>query len=451
MKYLAQIQAGQYAPQTLEALFRAAEREHGSAKFREDIAAAYAAAPENRLLEAWQLRLADVVTASTVANASTESTAAADRSRVHWGLVLPFSLITSVVLWVLSGPQFVFRDAAGAGTELYLQLLITPVIALTAIGFFTVARRAQAGNGTPRSLALVGGLTALTALALSRAVGDSDFRQLAAGHLPLLAWAAVGICLTGVRAGARDRFAFLAKSIEVVVVTGLYAGATVAFGGITTALFKTLGITLSESVIRLLVVGGAGLMPIVAVATVYDPLVAPSAQDFRRGLSKMVTTLPRLLVVPTLVVLAVYVALIPAHFMQPFYDRTALITYNGMLFAVAALMIGAIPVHADDLSADYQRWLRRGIIAIAVLALLVAVYALAAVFYRTAHDRLTINRLTVIGWNVIHIGVLSGLLYRQITGARDAWIASLHATFSEASVAFAAWAACVVVVLPLVV
>ncbi|NBW66482.1 FtsQ-type POTRA domain-containing protein, partial [bacterium] len=33
---------------------------------------------------AWQLRLADVVTASTVANASTESTAAADRSRVHW-------------------------------------------------------------------------------------------------------------------------------------------------------------------------------------------------------------------------------------------------------------------------------------------------------------------------------------------------------------------------------
>lgn len=437
MQYLAQIQAGQHAPQTLEALFRAAERAQGSAEFRADIAAAYAAAPENQLLEAWQLRLADV------------TTVAADRSRVHWGLVLPFSLITSVVLWVLSGPQFVFRDPAG--TELYLQLLITPVIALTAIGFFTVARRAQAGNGMPRSLALVGGLTALTTLALARALGDSDFRQLAAGHLPLLAWAAVGICLTGVRAGARDRFAFLAKSIEVVVVTGLYAGATVAFGGITTALFKTLGITLSESVIRLLIVGGAGLMPIVAVATVYDPLVSPSAQDFRRGLSKMVTTLPRLLVVPTLVVLAVYVALIPAHFMQPFYDRTALITYNGMLFAVAALMIGAIPVHADDLSADYQRWLRRGIIAIAALALLVAVYALAAVLYRTAHDRLTINRLTVIGWNVIHIGVLSGLLYRQTTRARDAWLDSLHTTFSEASVAFAAWAACVVVVLPWVV
>ena len=449
MQYLAQIQSSQHAPQPLESLFRAAEREHGSAEFREDIAAAYAAAPENRLLEAWQLRLADVATASTVANASSESTVAADRSRVHWGLVLPFSVITSVVLWLLSDPLFVFRDAAGH-TELYLQLLVTPVIAVTAIGFLTGARRAHL-SATPHSVALLGGVTVLTALAFWRSVGNVDYRHVASGHMPLLAWAAVGICLMGIRASARDRFAFLTKSTEVVVVTGVYGLAVMAFNGITVQLFKTLGITLSESVIRLLMVGGAGLMPIVAVATVYDPLVSPSAQDFRRGLSKMVTTLPRLLLVPTLVVLAVYVALIPAHFMQPFYDRTSLLTYNGMLFAVAALLIGATPVHADDLSADYQRWLRRGIVAIAAFAVLVAAYALAAVLYRTAHDRLTLNRLTVIGWNVIHIGVLSGLLYRQVTGARNAWIASLHATFSEASVAFAAWAACVVVVLPWVV
>ena len=438
MKYLEQVRASQSTPQALESLFRAAEREQGTSEFRVDIAAAYAATPGNVLLEAWHLRLAD---GSDVAD---------DRSRVNWRSVLPFSLITSLVLWLLSGPQFVFRDASGH-TELYLQLLLTPVIALVALGFITTARRTLKEHSAPRALALAAALAVITGVAFSRAVGDADYRLLAAGHLPLLAWAVVGLCLMGAAATARDRFAFLAKSIEVVVVTGLYAGAALAFGAITTGLFKTLGITLSETVVRLLIVGGAGLMPMVAVASVYDPRLAPSAQDFRRGLSKMVTTLPRLLVVPTLVVLAVYVALIPAHVMQPFLDRTSLLTYNAMLFAVTALLIGATPVHVDDLSSDHQRWLQRGIVAIATLMLIVALYALAAVLYRTAHDRLTINRLTVIGWNVIHIGVLGGLLDRQRRRGHEGWVASLHASFSEASVAFAAWGACVVVLLPWVV
>jgi hypothetical protein len=134
--------------------------------------------------------------------------------------------------------------------------------------------------------------------------------------------------------------------------------------------------------------------------------------------------------------------------MQPFHDRSALIIYNVMLFAVMGLLVGATPVRADDLTEYYQTWLRRGIVAVAALVLLVGVYALAAVVYRTAHDRLTINRLTIIGWNAINIGVLGLLLHRQVERGRARWIESLHSTFSAASVAYFGWAACVTLATP---
>jgi hypothetical protein len=429
MKYLSRIQAGQLAPQTLEALYREAVAENDAAEFRDDIEAALAAAPESVLLAAWHYRFAHA------------ADDALGRRPIRWAQAIPLSLLSGLVLWWLSGEQFSFLDAAGH-KQPYLLVLITPAIALAALAFFAVTRR----RGYRVPAVLGSGLTALACFAMMLSVRDPVYRQLASLHLPLLAWAAVGVCVMGLRASARNRFAFLAKSIEVTVVTGVYALAAMVFAGITMQMFKTLGITLPESMNRLLMVGGAGLMPMIAVASVYDPALPPEAQDFRRGLSRMVSTLPRLMLVLTLVVLSVYIALIPAHFMQPFHDRTALITYNVMLFAVGALLVGATPVSADDLSGEYQMWLRRGIVAVAALAVLVGVYALAAVAYRTAQDRLTINRLTIIGWNVINLGLLGSLLYRQAKGGKARWIESLHSTISAASVAYVGWATFVTVV-----
>lgn len=430
MKYLARIQAGQQTPRAIESLYAMALAEQAAAEFCDDLETAYAAAPGDLVLEAWHWRLAPAADHGGA------------RRAINWAVALPLSLLTALLLWLLSDERIQFTDPAGHTTP-YLLVLITPLIALLALAFFALVR----GQGYRVPVMLGAGLTVLAANATWRSATHAEFVQLAFTHLPLLAWAAVGVYATGTRAGATHRFAFLAKSIEVTVVTGLYAMAAGAFGAITTLLFKTLGITLSETIVRLLMVGGAGLMPMIAVASVYDPLAAPAAQDFKRGLSRIVTTLPRLLLALTFVVLVVYIALIPANFMKPFHDRTALISYNVMLFAVIALLLGATPVSEDDLSPHYQRWLRRGIASVAALSLLVGVYALAAVAYRTAQDRLTINRLTIIGWNTINIGLLGMLLVRQRTGGAARWIVSLHEAFSAASVAYVTWAAVVTVVL----
>jgi uncharacterized membrane protein HdeD (DUF308 family) len=79
---------------------------------------------------------------------------------------------------------------------------------------------------------------------------------------------------------------------------------------------------------------------------------------------------PLSMVLPGLVgVLLVYLAFIPFNWREPFENREVLVIFNAMLFAVIALLVGATPVLGADLSERGQTWLRRGVIALAALAL----------------------------------------------------------------------------------
>ena len=49
--------------------------------------------------------------------------------------------------------------------------------------------------------------------------------------------------------------------------------------------------------------------------------------------------------------------------------------------------------------------------------------------YRTWEGGITLNRLTILGWNLINIGILVGLLLRQVRADRNTWAASMQAAF----------------------
>jgi hypothetical protein len=156
----------------------------------------------------------------------------------------------------------------------------------------------------------------------------------------------------------------------------------------------------------------------------------------------------RILLPLTLLMLFVYLAFIPFNFRAPFDNRNVLITYNGMLFAVIALLVGATPASQGDVSPRLGRWLRLGIIAVALLALIVSLYALAAILYRTALDRLTPNRLTFIGWNVINIGLLLLVLLLQARADAGQWLRGLHRAYSAGTVAYAVWTVAMILAIP---
>jgi len=94
------------------------------------------------------------------------------------------------------------------------------------------------------------------------------------------------------------------------------------------------------------------------------------------------------------------------------------------------------------------RWLRLGIVAVATLALIVSVYALAAILYRTAIDRLTPNRLAFIGWNAVNIGLLILVLLFQVRAKAGRWLQGLYRAYSAGTVAYAVWTVAMIAALP---
>lgn len=436
MTHLDRIRTAHADPEALEQTYRTALQSGERATFISAIEEAYAAMPDNLLFGAWHYRLAYELTAPA-------------RRAIPWLAAIVLATINGLIFWLLSDDRFML-EVQGQERLPLLLIVWAPTCAA-----FVLALLVVGGDRRPRWAALLAGvILALGVVPLwahtliSDATLARHYLEQAVFHLALLAWAAVGIFVLRRCDDTPNRFAFLIKSLEIFIMAGLFAIAGVIFTGITASLFEALAITLPDVVMRLFLLGGAGLIPVLAVTVIYDAAAAPAAQSFDEGLSKVIATLMRVLLPLTLGVLLVYLGFIPFHFWEPFQQRDVLIIYNAMLFAVIALLVGATPLQPATLTPGLRVWLRRGLIAVALLAVVVSLYALAAIGYRTWEGGLTLNRLTIIGWNVINIGVLTLLLVRQRRANDQTWAQAMQAAFGAGMPVYVAWALFVVLVVP---
>lgn len=427
----------------LEITYREAQEAGDTEAFRQAIDAHHRDSPENLLYAAWFHRLKYV-------------SVKAKQFAVAWSWVIPLAVFNGLLFWWLSDDQRYLIRILGPRPELRsdflpaIFLLAAPISAAFVLTCLTVV----GGKGWRLSAIIAAIITVagIYVLATYPLAGTRPFQEqyltLMAMHLPLLAWAGVGAYLISEHRDAATRFAFLIKSLEVFIMGGLFVIAGGLFTGITAGLFAALEVQFPEIIQRLFIAGGGGLIPVVAVAVIYNPEVPPAKQAFDEGLSKLVALLMRILLPLTLLVLLVYLAFIPFNFRQPFDNREVLIIYNAMLFAVIALLVGATPISLADVSPQVVRWLRRGIVAVAALAFVVSLYALAAIAYRTAIDRLTPNRLTFIGWNIINIVLLFLILLLQIRAGAERWLERLYRAYSAGTVAYGVWTLVVILALP---
>ncbi len=430
MNYEQDIRAARGDPERLENLYRTARRAREVPAFAVGLEACCTDDPGNVLYAAWRYRL----------QPAREELAAALSST--WRAAIPLSLVNGAIFALLAGPRL---DLPGGMP--FLFLVWAPIAGCFIIAFLAILGRQPRRRTLPAVAALLGLGIYATLWALP--AGRQVYRTLMLIHLPLLAWVAVGFSLLGTRRESEGLFAVLSKSLEVLITGGIYVLAGGAFAAITFGLFGALGIRITDTVMRLVLEGGGGLIPVLAVATVYDPRLRPIEQRFEEGLGKLVPTLTRLLLPLTLVVLAIYLVAIPFNFMQPFRDRGLLIVYNVMLFAVMGLLIGATPPQVPEQPARYLGALRSGIVALAGLAVLISLYALSAVVYRTVLGGLTANRLTVIGWNAINIGLLALLLYKQVRQGAAGWIRAVQSVAVPGAIAYTLWVVFLTVAVPL--
>ncbi len=83
------------------------------------------------------------------------------------------------------------------------------------------------------------------------------------------------------------------------------------------------------------------------------------------------------------------------------------------------------------------------------LTVLISLYALSATVYRTVEGGITMNRLTIIGWNSINIGILVLLIYKQFKDGPEQWIDSLQSVFSRGTIGYIVWMLFVTLAIPL--
>jgi uncharacterized protein YjbI with pentapeptide repeats len=434
VQYLEEIRSGHDNPELLENLYQNAQQESNSAEFAADLLSCYQDVPDNLLYAAWHYRLQ-------------QSEDLADSRSVNWKLVVPLAIVTGLIFWVLSLDDLHLSFADGLP---YLAQIWALVAGAFVIAFLTLTAKKHL---RPAIAVLVGFLVfGAYAMFFSVFPNDRNYQTLAAAHMPLLAWIGVGVIVLWRTADHQNRFSFVIKSIEMLVRSGIYVIGGAAFALMTYSLFQTIDIRIPNEIQRLLFPGGIGVIILLATASTYDPLLEPVVQNFRHGLSKLVSTLMRLLMPLTLLVLLIfgYFILQPDNFWIPFNNRDALITYNAVLFAVVFLLVGAIPVHTRDLPHKVRSVLRKGIIAVAVLTVLVSLYAMSATIYRTYLGTITMNRMAVIGWNTINIGILLLLIYRLLRSDQDGWVHSAQSAFGTGMYAYIFWCIFVILSVPFI-
>jgi threonine/homoserine/homoserine lactone efflux protein len=74
---------------------------------------------------------------------------------------------------------------------------------------------------------------------------------------------------------------------------------------------------------------------------------------------------------------------------------------------------------------------------------------MSATVFRTVEGGITQNRLTIIGWNSINIGILIYLLVSVLRAGEAGWLPALHQSFKVAGVAYLAWTVFLILAIPI--
>lgn len=326
-----------------------------------------------------------------------------------------------------------------------------PVMALGFLAFLNRTERPAEGR---RRFAIAAGAIATVALYVGFTLGSRTdaLAELAGAHLLFLSWTAVaGALVAGYRADrAPQAFSTLVKSAETLLTGGIFFASGMLFAALTFGIFEVLGVTLPESRLVVLAGFGVGAIPLLAFGVAYDPTLSPAAQDGRAGLTRTMRLVARILLPLALFVLLVYVLwFIPTHFMKAFEEREALIVFNATIMAILVLLTVAVsgpePVGSETPGALF----RLAVMAMIALTLLLNLYALAAVSSRAIEAGLTPNRLAVVGWNVVTLVILGGSAVRLWTRSDEPWVPVLRDAIGGLSPLAAAWAAALLLALPL--
>ncbi|GIV58483.1 MAG: DUF4153 domain-containing protein [Rhodothermaceae bacterium] len=429
-----ELAARQGDPAALERLYQRVRAEGNEVLFREALRQCLLAHPGDVLYEAWAYRLGVDV-----------GRGGEPRPRRPWPLLIGMSVVLGLVSALLAGGRPPVPDPGEASPWFWVGW--GPLVATGLMAYLAWHER---GRRVIRYV-LAAGLLGLVALYTGITLGDraDDAAILAALHLPFLSWAVVGaaLCL-GYPDPARQAYAYLVKSVEVVLTGGIFFGAGMMFVGLTYGIFAVIGVELPEEDLTWVAAWAVGALPLLAAGSVYDASVPPASQDARSGLTRTIRILARLLLPLALGVLVVYVLwFLPVYFRKPFEERNVLIVYNLTILAIMVLLTVVVSDPMEGRGAARSLF-RYAVLGLGGLTLVLNVYALAAVTSRLLTFGLTPNRVAVVGWNCATLLIMAGVGLRLVRARRAPWLDVFRTSIGRYAPLAALWALALLLLLP---
>jgi hypothetical protein len=209
-------------------------------------------------------------------------------------------------------------------------------------------------------------------------------------HLPIFLWVLVGLAFTGNEYGiGNKRLSYLKFNLEFGILYASMAICGMLLALLTMQLFSFVALDIEDFYFTNVVLFGAA-----ALAVVASYLVSKNhsiAKNITPYLAKIFSPL-------VLVTLLVYLITVIWVGNNPFLDRNFLITFNGILFFVLAVIIFSITESRSDGRKNISDYIN---FALIVKALIIDSVALSAIVFRLSSYGITPNRLAVLGVNIL--------------------------------------------------
>lgn len=320
-------------------------------------------------------------------------------------------------------PEFYARNAA-----FFALPLLT--------GYFVWKRRLEARAVLPLGAAFVAAWAFVNVYPFAE---DSQTEALAALHLPIALWLAVGIAYAGGRWGeVGRRMDFIRFSGELFIYYVLIALGGGVLTGFMAMLFQAIGIDIETFFAE-------WLLPCGAVGAV---VVASWLVEAKQSvIENMAPVLTRLFAPLFAAALVVFLATLLWTGRGIDIDRDVLIAFDLLLAVVLGLLLYSISARDPRSPPGAFDYVLVALVASALVADAIALWAIAA---RISEFGFTPNRVAALGENVILLVNLawSAALYVRFLAERGSF-ASLERWQTDYLPVYAVWAAIVVVAFPL--
>lgn len=231
----------------------------------------------------------------------------------------------------------------------------------------------------------------------------SDTLKLSCIHLPLFLWCILGYAYTGSRLNSyKDRIDFLRYNGDLTVISSIIILAGIIFSGLTIGLFSLIGLDIGEFYRSNIAVFGLAATPVIGTYII---------EKNPQLVNKVSPVIAKIFSAPVLITLSIYIAAIIATGKDPYNDRQFLLTFNGLLIAVMAIIVFSIAGTSGSKSSRAEISI---LFILTLLTIIVNGIALSAIVFRISEWGITPNRLAVMGGNILMLTNLLLVCYKLL-------------------------------------